>query len=130
MSDSESIHVDVDPEIPPPPPTDPASPRAMVAALEPFFDRVVERVVDAISKRIELVELGIDTLEQRIDVRFAELERKGAARHKLVVNRIGKLERELRTIDARVTALETTRIVLRGLGATQKRRPRGRKAKR
>lgn len=124
---NDSIPVVVEEDIPPPPPTDPASPRAMAAALEPLF----ERVIGELGKRFEAVEFAIETLDRRVEQRFELLEKKQAARHKLVINRIAKVERTLADHEARLRALETTRIVVRGLVEDYgRRRRRARKTKR
>lgn len=131
MLANDSIPVDGDapePLIPPPPPTMPAAPSAIRTEIEPLLDVVVERL----GKRFEdALDLALDMLEKRIDERFETLERKQAARHKLVINRIAKVERTMRDHEARLRALETTRIVVRGLVAEAREGRRyGRKAKR
>jgi hypothetical protein len=109
--------------IPPPPETMRSTPMAIAEAIEPYLERIMIGVEQRIGARL-------DRDAAILAARFAEADKKNAARHRLVLNRITDLEREFRTLDARVTALETTRIVLRGITSTVAKRSTAQKKRR
>ena len=97
------------PDIPPPPATIPASPRAIARELEPHLDRILSRLDD--------LAIEIASSRSQIEARLDELEKKSGARHRTVINRFAKVERIIADHEARIRALETTRIVIRELNA-------------
>lgn len=109
-------------DAPEPPPSSPETPDALASAMTPLLDRIAQRVIGALEARFLELDAARARDARSIAEGFEALDKKNAARHKLVVNRLGKLEREMRTLDARVTALETTRIVLRGITSTVARK--------
>lgn len=113
-----------------PPPSTPETPDALASAITPLLDRIASRVIESLANRFAELDRGRASDHAIIVAAIDGLDKKNAARHKLVVNRLGKLEREMRTLDARVTALETTRIVLRGITSTVARKAAKQKKRR
>lgn len=114
------------PHTPPPPPSSPETPLAIEAAIAPLLDRFAERIVTHVTDR------ALEALDSMARAREADtaklmaaidmIDQKGATRHKLLVNRLTKMEKKIRSLEQRVTALETTRIVLRSATIVRKRK--------
>ena len=118
--------------LPPPPPSSPETPEAIEAMLAPMLERFAERIVDRVTDRaLEALDRMAKTSRDdtaKLMAAIDMVDQKGATRHKLLVNRFSKIERKLRSLEDRVTALETTRIVLRSMRATKKKPARSKRA--
>ena len=100
--------------------------------LAPMLERFAERIVDRVTDRaLEALDRMAKTSRDdtaKLMAAIDMVDQKGATRHKLLVNRFSKIERKLRSLEDRVTALETTRIVLRSMRATKKKPARSKRA--
>lgn len=96
--------------------------------LERFAERIVDQVTDRALETLDRMMKASAADTAKLMAALDMVDQKGASRHKLLIDRLTTMERKIRSLEARVTALETTRIVLRT--AVVSKRARKKPAKR